>query len=97
MFSIHYVTNGFEATYEFPDKTTGMSWNTSVLTIKHMISDVKDKIPTERAGTVEEYREWIDSVHSFINDWGKEKVPKDIRISLNEVEEGCGLPITTWP
>ena len=85
---------------QFPTKEIGQKWQFSVNLIKSTIASVNEKLTAEgRAGhgTVDDYSQWLKIVSQHISTFGKDKVPGNIQFSLNSVEEGLGLPVTSWP
>ena len=85
--------------FEFPDEDTHWAWDTQVRLIKNEIDVVNIKLEREGRdgnGTLADYREWINFVYSFIQQFGKERLPYDIAEALNSVEEGVGLPLTNF-
>ena len=86
--------------FHFPSQEVGLRWLTQVNEIKRHILDIKDKLAEENReanGTYDDYRPWIIRCQVFIRTFGKIAVPADICHSINSVERGCGIEVTTWP
>ena len=42
------------------------------------------------------YKQWLESCGRFIVQYGRNRVPKDIKLAINDVEERENLPKTDW-
>ena len=102
-YNVLYTTSGDHrgaSVYHFPSEEVGLRWLAQVNAIKKHILEIKDKLAEENReanGTYDDYRPWITQCQVFIRTYGKVAVPSDIRHSLNSVEKGCGVEVTTWP
>lgn len=92
-----YVSGDIRCVYTFESREDMMGWHFEINDIKQVIADIAQSINGTRDGNLDDYREWIEMVLLFANKWGKDRVPLDIRRSLNEVQEGCGVTVTAFP
>ena len=80
--------------YTFPDQATCLQWDAAVRAVKHTIEGISLRLERENRmgeGTLDDYREWINMVYSFMQHFGKKYLPYDIANALNSVKEGVGL------
>ena len=73
----------------FPNSEVSAAWTRGVEEIKSAIAGV-------HAGTIANYGNWLVMVSRFIEEWGKGRVPHDVRHAYNSVQEGVGVPVTGW-
>ena len=92
-----YVSGDIGCVCTFESREDMMGWHFEINDIKQVIADIAQSINGTRDGNLDDYREWIEMVLLFANKWGKDRVPLDIRRSLNEVQEGCGVTVTAFP
>jgi hypothetical protein len=83
--------------FEFSSSEQMVQWNVAIHRIKlHSVAIHEARLRGETKGDIEDYRYWLEDVHSFIAGYGQEYVPKDIQEALNEIEENCGVAVTIW-
>ena len=97
-FRLGYLVNGVPGmtVYAFDSESDMHQWSSDVHEIKAVIGDVNRAINGERDGALDDYQEWLELVSRFRRRYGVEKTPLDIRAAVNDVENGCGLPTTSW-
>ena len=100
-FKVLYTTGqgADTAVYSFPDKEVHANWWRGINLIKDIISGINYKLEVtgrQGEGTIVDYDPWIQFVYSFMEEFGPNYVPVDIRKALNEVEAGCKVPVTKW-
>ena len=83
----------------FPNSEVSAAWTRGVEEIKSAIAGVNVVLRREGregAGTIADYGDWLVMVSRFIEEWGKGRVPHDVRHAYNSVQEGVGVPVTGW-
>ena len=70
-------------------------------TCKKKISDIRDEVGvsafTDHLFKDRLRREWIPATDLFIERWGKELVPHDLRSAIHNVRENLELTTVQWP
>ena len=87
------------ALHEFGSWQEQSVWNHCVSHIKNLIAEINANLVAvgrEGEGTLEDYQPWLDVVHKFVENFGKDMVPADIQLALHSVEDGLGLPLTSF-
>jgi hypothetical protein len=96
-FQLGYICGKRMQVFEFSSRRQMLQWDAAVHRIKlHSAAIHEARLKGETRGDIEDYRHWIEDVHSFIAGHGKEYVPQDIQEALNQIEENCGIVVTTW-
>ena len=86
--------------FSFEDARTHAQWWACINAIKGSIARINDNLAQtgrQGQGNISDYQQWITNVKEFIDIFGYDKVPEDIRKALNDVERGCHVPVTQWP
>jgi len=98
-----YLVNGkpeFSSLYVFTDAAAYGRWWTEVTWLKHESANIALALANQnRAGQggIADYRNWLDRAYAFLDQWGADYVPLDIRHALNTIEQGCSIAVTYWP
>jgi hypothetical protein len=93
--SYTYIVDGYEATYSFASASLLELWKTEVSVIKEQVSLINsdggswpDRLPKCVA--------WRMIVSNFIEEWGVELLPPDVKVYVNAVERYLEVTLTVW-
>ena len=90
-----YYCTGVDAhtqTFAFDTADNSSTWCVQVGDIKHEIVTINERPQNQRAPL---YRTWITHVMNFRNQFGGDKVPRDIKESCDNVKRNLNLPTPT--
>ena len=98
---LYFTGGGYpQQIFFFSSDTESLRWDIGVLSIKGNIANLNEQHPHRGAYTIRRNREvygpWVTMVRQFVNSWGHDKVPMDIRNALNNVEGVLGYEQTVW-
>ena len=103
MYGIGHGSMSLYDTFDFDSAETRNKWSMMVVNIKYIPNQItqhgSDLLRSEGFGASVEYKEkwfhaWLRILKEFIEEFGEEKLPKDIRGAMKETEETLGLPVT---
>lgn len=93
-YHVDYSSGRWSVRYEFASESVYVVWGAFVEAMKEFIASINaDGNPTAR---LPKYRHWLGQCHAFIEDWGEDMLPPDIKWAMNEVERDIGAPVTQW-
>jgi len=95
MVLITYSTGEHEVTYSFANSALYEVWVRGVSAIKTRIVTINND---RNAGParVPSYEGWLELVRDFVQVWGDQLLPPDIKCAVNMVENGIQVPTTVW-
>ena len=76
----------------FVNKAESTTFTEELLQLKNHIRQLNAVSEEERS----EWEIWLRMCYTFVGTWGTPRVPIDIRIAINNVEEQFGFPMTTF-
>ena len=92
---VNYVSGAWERMYSFESRREVNMWEAQLLGIKKRIAQINED-GNAGAARVPKYRLWWTGVMAFRTTWGQERVPPDIKMAVNSVEEEIGVEPTAW-
>ena len=92
---VNYVSGTWERMYSFESRREVNMWEAQLLGIKKRIAQINED-GNAGAARVPKYRLWRRSAIEFLVAWGQERVPPDIKMAVNSVEEEIGVEPTAW-
>ena len=94
-FNHMYISGPYMQLLVFENAGESMLWTIQVGAIKQEIDEISDD-GNDDAARVPRYQEWLAGVNVFIQTWGENKLPPDIKWAVNDVERGIGAVLTVW-
>ena len=94
---------GLYDTFDFDCAENRKKWSMMIVNIKFIPNMITEHgnylLHSEGFGASVEYKEkwfhaWLRILKEFIEEFGEDKLPKDIRGAMKETEETLGLPVT---
>lgn len=97
-FQFLYVTGGGfpDTTFYFQDRAQASDWMKDTTEVKRSIALINDNEGRNRNPDEAAYMPWLELVRTYKTKWGKQFVPPDVRVAVNDVEKNLGLEETTW-
>ena len=84
---------------DFASKDEYQQWDHDIMVLKAGASSIfiyrlERKIPPKMGDDMT--RQWLHECSLFVNKWGTDNTPADIRMLIHAAEENCGIPHTNF-